>query len=1458
MGHTILDRRLQFNSSETLSAQQIHIDSALRHFNEQASDPIALASMTAASLSFKASRLLFFEMAAASKLKNIAGPLFMQSSANLFALSVEVSAFRASSNFLTQVKGQTPLNDVFDAKGWTGSFVDFFSLKTAGVLCAGQNVFLTHFAQANALVFGHELSAHWGFIDVQKGNYIEKLAAAEASNMALSAGIAFVHRLSPRFTQSEKRREAETQAFHSSLRLHSFQDAPSPLRAMTSVEKPQAPKIELKSGAVPEGRIDMWGEKLFKDSKSSWLKPTTWRLPSRILQDLLLNEMLRNEPIKKRMIALLDAITSAPDASVRDLLRQYFPKGGQNASGLLRVALNLGVARFIPDTWVVWGIRMSLRSMAHRFLAGENTQSAIHHALTWRSQGVETTLDVVQENVLSAREANEYTETVLQLIRDWTQLEHLPARTQGGVPVRHISVKLSGMTHRLDPVAHYWAIQDAGARLLKIFKAAKSAHDSGKPVMINVDLEDSSVRDMSYKIFWQALKNPELQDWQDAAIVVQVYDRQSESTFLRLLEKAKQFNKKIQVRLVKGAYHSFEQIRAQRHGWPIPVFMSQMETDQNFRRLARLALENHEIIRPAFGSHNLEDIAYVQALRGEMGLPIEVAEHQFLRGVGNHLAAAMVRNKIPARFYGPFGSQANALGYMVRRLDEVKLNSAIGQTHFSGSWRQYRANKQKQALAEASHAPKSQAFVDFRPEAEVDLSQAGTRHEMSQALEQARQGMPRAVTPLIGEYDYARRHILPEIYTNPAHWTQEVSKVWNSTPYDVLKAIRIAQRGYESWANKTGTERAEILITAADTFGKLRYFFAALLVVEASKPWHLALAEVNEGIDFLRAYAAAAHGISQTRSPLGVGVAIAPFNFPFGILIGEIAGGLAAGNAMLVKPSEQTSLIAFEAVKLLRKAGVPADALQLLPGDGSVGAALVESPLIDFVIFTGSVETAARIAESARLHPSLRHGHKVLVLETGGKNAALVAASADLDVAVRQTLDGAFQFAGQRCSAVSRVFVVDSIADAFIDRLSEGAVSMIVKDPIHPETQVGSLIDIRAQQKIHAAISEGIRWAGNEANVFHAKGGTSSHMAHFVKPWIFVGTDPKDPFVQTEHFGPLLAVIRVKDFEAGLRLANDSAYGLTAALFSRNPQEVSQFLSQIEVGNAYVNRSPTGALVRFQPFGASHPRKDSGTGPKAGGSEYVIRFTTPHHAPIFKGQEILQTTPPVTNHLGTQLNEQQKAWAQVDADTRIAWAQSVVRELRKGYKFINASDRQLLIDRIQTYIYGARMYLHRRVTLEKRGELNEEAHDWPNGIGYILGEGENSVDFVGASVAALLMGNAIVLSNNPRAIIVQKLVTDAAQGMPKFEKLQIPLLITSFSPQSILNDRQIDFLVAQGPHANSLFGHFLARLPGRNGFRRVIGGHMDSPSEALYLTRFSSARTRSEETLRHGAELNLR
>lgn len=1446
MRSSLLERR-DFFAQNALTQSQLSIDAAVNNFSSQAADPSSLAAMTIGSFAFRLARLGFLQGAASTGLSRIAPRFLTQGAAHLFALSTEVTAFRGANHFFASLSGHFPEQSIFDSKGWKGTFTDFLALKSIGHLGAGQNIFLTHFAQANAMVLGHQISADLGFTQHEEGSYIERLAQAEATNIALSAGMGLLHRFAPGLSRLERGLELRNTALIESPAVRAT--GRSPLLRMSSVENPPPVRVQSEgTRSVPGGTFDMWGERLFNASKSSWAKPDTWRNPFRILQDRILNEMLRDEATKKRMIAFLDVVTNAPNRTVVDLLRAYFPRGGQNSQGLLRLALNLGVSPWIPAFLKIWGIRLGLQGMARRFLAGEDSEAALAQARHWRAHGVQATLDVVQENVVSVREADHYTETVVKLIREWRRETDMAPRTAAGIPVRHISVKLSGLTQRFDPLAHDWVMQDVGKRLLQIFKEAKESADRGAPVMVNVDLEDYAVRDLSYDIFWNTLNHSELAGWQDAAVVVQAYYKESAHSLQKLLEKAEEHHKRIQIRLVKGAYHSYEQIRAARNGWEVPVFLTQAETDQNFRRLADMALQKHPAIHLAIGSHNLEDMAYVQARREEMNIPIHEVEHQFLRGVGNHLARAAVQLGIPARFYGPFGSKANGLGYMVRRLDEVKINSAIGETHSAGTWADYRARRQR-----VNPPATNSANTGFVNAAESDFSKSRVRSAMAEAIERLKSRFPLAVTPLIAsEQTYHRHRREAQVNVNPGNWRENVSEIWEARPEDISQAIEAAQRGHQTWSSCSQAERSAILNRAADLVHERQYEIAAYLVTEAGKPWHLALGEVNEGIDFLRSYALDALEVSKQREALGVGVAIAPFNFPFAIALGEMAGGLALGNAMILKPSEQTPAVGKLLVEILREAGVPPEAVQFLPGKKNVGENLVASPQVDFVVFTGSLGAAMDITENARLHPSERHGYKIVVAETGGKNAMIIDKTADLDVAVKAVLDGAFLMSGQRCSATSRVFVDEKIADDFMARLVQGAQSMIVGDPTHPETQVGPQIDHAAYDKVMRYLTLGAQWGSSYPPTF-----TAFQAGHYIGPWIFEGDHPQAPFAQQEIFGPALAVMRVRNMQEAVRLANDSPYGLTAGLISRDPRNIQYFFENIQAGNSYVNRSQVGAMVRRQPFGGL---LDSGTGPKAGGQHYyVARFGRPKKAPYFQTSEDLLThTPEESNLLSPLFDSTEKSWDEVKTETRLQFAETLIYQLRHPsgpLATLKSEQREKIIHRIQKYIHEARKLLIPQITLATAGEINEEAHDWPQGKGLLWDEAEKTEDFISNAVAASLMGNTLVIAaGSPKAVLTQHLFRQAAQAM----NLPTPIYTTSLPLPEILNDTNLDFIVANGAFASNVFRHFKARLRARVGFRRTIGGHMDHPEDALYLTRFAAARTRSEETLRHGAELNLR
>jgi RHH-type proline utilization regulon transcriptional repressor/proline dehydrogenase/delta 1-pyrroline-5-carboxylate dehydrogenase len=431
-------------------------------------------------------------------------------------------------------------------------------------------------------------------------------------------------------------------------------------------------------------------------------------------------------------------------------------------------------------------------------------------------------------------------------------------------------------------------------------------------------------------------------------------------------------------------------------------------------------------------------------------------------------------------------------------------------------------------------------------------------------------------------------------------------------------AVEAAKEAFEDWSALAAAARGDVLLRAAAVMEEQRFELCALMVFESGKPWREADGDVAEACDYLRYYAAQAERLLRPqplgsvlgeenlyiREPRGVAAVIAPWNFPLAIICGMTSAALAAGNCAIVKPAEQSPLIAARLVEILREAGVPAGAVQYLPGKGSeIGRALVEHPGVDVIAFTGSKEVGLGIIrQAAEVRPGQRSVKRV-VAEMGGKNAIIIDEDADLDQAVAGVVASAFGYAGQKCSACSRLIVVGSAYTEVETRLAAAVQSLVVGPPEDSATFVPPVISAEACQRIEGYIAEGKRSAR-----LLVQGARPDADGHYVAPTVFVDVDPASPLARHEIFGPVLAVFHVPDMASALTLAQDSEFALTGGLFSRNPRNIERSRRSFRAGNLYVNRKITGAVVGRQPFGGLGL---SGIGDKAGGPDYLLQFLSP-------------------------------------------------------------------------------------------------------------------------------------------------------------------------------------------------------------------------------------------------------
>ena len=866
-------------------------------------------------------------------------------------------------------------------------------------------------------------------------------------------------------------------------------------------------------------------------------------------------------------------------------------------------------------------VRQAMRIMGHQFVMGRSIDEALDRCAKKEYAMYRYSYDMLGESALTAETAERYQQDYRNAIAA------IGAR---GPYANHtdapsISVKLSALHPRYEVAKRELARRQLGEKLLELSQLAMK-----HGIALSVDAEEAERLELSLDIIGDVFAHPSLEGWNGLGIVVQAYAKRTPFVIDWLIETARAANRRWYVRLVKGAYWDAEIKRAQENGLAgYPVYTRKPNTDVSYLACARrLFNAGSELIYPQFATHNAHSIAAVHHLA--QGRPYE---YQRLHGMGTDLYAEVIGPQnlnVPCRVYAPVGTHEDLLPYLVRRLLENGANTSFVNRVVDESVpvRELVADpcetvrafvsiphpriplpiniySENAALAQHSN------FVSRKNSMGANFSNDNELKAMADAIN-AHTG-PWTAAPLVPGATFGAAAV--EV-TNPADRRQKVGSYVPADSATVDKALANAVSAQPNWDRLPAASRAAILEHAAEQLEARRGEFIALCVREAGKSLPDAIAEIREAADFLRYYAAMARRLfgqpEQLPGPTGesnqlflngrgVFVCISPWNFPLAIFLGQVSAALAAGNAVIAKPAEQTSLIGHLAVQLLHAAGVPADVLQYLPGDGAVvGAALTRDPRVAGVAFTGSTDTAWAInrALAARNAPIA-----ALIAETGGQNAMIADSSALPEQIVKDVITSAFQSAGQRCSAARVLFVQEDIADKVCAMLAGAMGELKVGDPGQLSTDVGPVIDADALKILvdHAARMD--REAKKIGEV--ALDATLTGNGTFFAPRAYeIGSLD---VLQREIFGPVLHVIRWKGSELKqvVDQINATGYGLTLGIHSRINDTVDYIASHARVGNCYVNRNQIGAVVGVQPFGGENL---SGTGPKAGGPHYLLRF----------------------------------------------------------------------------------------------------------------------------------------------------------------------------------------------------------------------------------------------------------
>jgi RHH-type proline utilization regulon transcriptional repressor/proline dehydrogenase/delta 1-pyrroline-5-carboxylate dehydrogenase len=941
--------------------------------------------------------------------------------------------------------------------------------------------------------------------------------------------------------------------------------------------------------------------------------------------DRVMDWAMARPEFKTQLFRFVDVFPAmAGDEDVARHLGEYFDGVG------VPKALDLGIdiAHRVPLGARVEArvARRNIRRMAEQFIVGADPAAATEGLeRLWRT-GSAATVDLLGEKTVVAAEADRYAARVHELLAAlgdaatlWAPDDHLERDDLGPLPRVNVSVKPTALATHYEPLSADEGVASAKRRLRPILRDAQA-----RGAFVHIDMEHYDAKELTLRVFRELLSEDEFADVA-AGIVIQAYLRDSRDDLADLIAWSSGRRQPITVRLVKGAYWDAESIHSRAEGWPVPVYLDKAETDANYERCTRLLHDHHGSVRAAFGSHNLRSLAHAIAYARKRGIPDTGYEIQMLYGMAEPMHAAIRKLGLRLRVYAPVGELVPGMAYLVRRLLENTSNESFVRLRFAEGREldDLLAAPQVDEVPPATFAPPRTATdpadpAPYAPEPVAEWRRSSTRAEFSVALRRAERSLGGFVPGLVAGERVSGPATMPSV--DPASPTRVVATATACTAADADAAVAAAVAAAEGWRRTPVRDRAAVLFRAADWLRRRRHEIAGLECYEAGKPWDQSDADVCEAIDFCEYYGREVLRLEASAATLvqsppgetnrllyqgkGVTAVIAPWNFPLAIPTGMVTAALAAGNPVVLKPAEQTPLVAWQLVEALVAAGVPRGVLQFLPGVGEVvGARLVEHPDVAVIAFTGSRAVGLAINQQAAVpRPGQDHVKRVIA-EMGGKNALIVDADADPDQAVPGAVLSAFGYAGQKCSAASRLIVVGAAYEPVVARLVAATRELIVGHPAEPATQVGPVIDEDAHKRVRRYVEE----APGQGRVLVTHDAVPAQ-GFFVGPTVVEVDQPDVPLERDEIFGPVLTVLRAGTLDEALTLANRTEYGLTAGIYSRSPESIRRAAAELRAGNVYVNRHITGAVVGRQPFGGYGM---SGVGSKAGGPDYVQQFMDP-------------------------------------------------------------------------------------------------------------------------------------------------------------------------------------------------------------------------------------------------------
>jgi RHH-type transcriptional regulator, proline utilization regulon repressor / proline dehydrogenase / delta 1-pyrroline-5-carboxylate dehydrogenase len=954
------------------------------------------------------------------------------------------------------------------------------------------------------------------------------------------------------------------------------------------------------------------------------------------------------------LMCLAEALLRIPDRATRDaLIRDKISKGdwrshlGQAPSLFVNAAtwglmitgrlvttssetgLSSALTRLIGrggEPLIRKGVDMAMRLMGEQFVNGETISEALANSRKLEARGFRYSYDMLGEAATTEADAQYYYAAYEQAI-------HAIGKASSGRGIYEgpgISIKLSALHPRYSRAQQERTLNELLPRVRALALLARR-YDIG----LNIDAEEADRLELSLDLLETLCFDADLAGWNGIGFVVQGYQKRCPFVIDYLIDLARRSRHRLMVRLVKGAYWDSEIKRAQVDGLEgYPVYTRKLYTDVSYLACAKKLLAAPDAVYPQFATHNAQTLATLYHMAGQNYYPGQY-EFQCLHGMGEPLYEEVTgRDKLnrPCRIYAPVGSHETLLAYLVRRLLENGANTSfVNQIADENIAIQDLLADPVEAAAKivplgAPHPkialPRQLFGTERLNSMGLDLSNEHRLASLSSAL-LASANTPWSAVPMLADSD-PQTGVAREV-RNPSDGRDLVGTVIEASSAQVAAALQYAVSAAPIWQATPVQARADCLTRAADLLEAQMPTLMGLVVREAGKSLSNAVAEIREAVDFLRYYATQirVEFSNDTHRPLGPIVCISPWNFPLAIFMGQVAAALAAGNPVLAKPAEQTPLIAAQAVRILREAGVPAGAVQLLPGQGeTVGAMLVADARTRGVMFTGSTEVARLIAATLAERLDASGKPIPLIAETGGQNPMIVDSSALAEQVVADVLQSAFDSAGQRCSALRVLCLQDDVAERTLKMLKGAMGELTIGNPDRLSVDVGPVIDADAKRGIERHI-DAMRAKGHA--VFQLELPQGCRHGTFVAPTL-IELDSIDE-LEREVFGPVLHVVRYRRSALDALLASIRAtgYGLTLGVHTRIDETIAHVVGQAHTGNIYVNRNVIGAVVGVQPFGGEGL---SGTGPKAGGPLYLQRLlaTRPGGVPAMLASSLLEDT----------------------------------------------------------------------------------------------------------------------------------------------------------------------------------------------------------------------------------------